>query len=317
MGAAGAVAAVQGPGRDTHGPGGGCGCGAAVIDASVGCAVKPSWGKARLGGEAAVLGDPRHDAEGGAQTDHVEDQREWRAAVDGLLGVDQMGGGSADQGLGLVGLRRRGAHHADALCVGPGEVGAAGAGRGRPAPAGGRLTKECGEPHSGSRVREPVRSFRDGRFGRTGAEPPDGAAGGVRRERPGPAAASGEHTEGCARRWTGDEPARRRPGSRARGTTKTPAAAQSGVCRACSRGCGLARPAVGRTRVQVREGCLRLLEQEGLVLPEVRGLEGVRLRTGGRCGGLARRPFRGGEQRGRVDERSPIRCGAMKGSGMS
>ncbi|WP_406457401.1 class I SAM-dependent methyltransferase [Streptomyces sp. NBC_01622] len=67
----------------------------------------------------------------------------------------------------------------------------------------------------------------------------------------------------------------------------------------------LARPAVGL--VHVREGCRSVVERQRLVLPEVRGLEGVRRRRGRSRVCTAGRPFRGGEQRGQFDERSPVR----------
>ncbi|SDM75208.1 hypothetical protein SAMN04487981_102469 [Streptomyces sp. cf386] len=48
------------------------------------------------------------------------------------------------------------------------------------------------------------------------------------------------------------------------------------------------------------------LEREGLVFPEIRGLEGVCRRRRQCCDRTVGCPFRSGEQRGRIDERSPF-----------
>jgi hypothetical protein len=61
---------------------------------------------------------------------------------------------------------------------------------------------------------------------------------------------------------------------------------------------------------------LRILEQEGLVLPEVWGLEGVCRRRRQSRSGTAGVPFRSGEQRGQIDERSPLPCRSLKGPGV-
>lgn len=78
-----------------------------------------------------------------------------------------------------------------------------------------------------------------------------------------------------------------------------------------------ARPAVNRAHV--RDGRLPLVERVRLVLAEaeVGRLEGVRRgRRRRRGGGGAVRPSRGGEQRGQVDEGSPIRYRPMRKPGV-
>lgn len=74
---------------------------------------------------------------------------------------------------------------------------------------------------------------------------------------------------------------------------------------------------LGARRTHARNGPLRIVEQEDLVFPEVRGLERVcRRKRQCCCGGTAGLRFRSGEQRREIDERSLFRCRFLKGSGV-
>ena len=73
---------------------------------------------------------------------------------------------------------------------------------------------------------------------------------------------------------------------------------------------------LGACGTHARGGLLRLLERQNVVLPEVRGLEGVRRRRRRCRSGAAGLPGGGGEQRRQIDERSLFRYRSRKGPGV-
>lgn len=180
-------------------------------------------------------------------------------------------------------------------------------------------SREAGRGRAGSR---PPGSWRlvETRGGHTAAVRRASSAqrtpptGGVQAGRPG---RSGRRRGRPARR--GPRVARGQPWAQLYGPARPATGPASGLARpAAERTCGLARPAAGRARV--RAGHVRVLGCEGgrvrLVIPEVRCLERIRHRTRRGRGGVREGPLRGGEQRGQVYERSPIRYRPAKGPGV-